>query len=90
MILLDKNSRSDIAIFAGKGELHAILIMTLCLSNVITVQGFTALNVIVLLSSEMQLIIPCIIREYLWHNFDVTRQKSTLIVDKILESTTDE
>jgi dolichol-phosphate mannosyltransferase len=73
-------------ILASLGGIYAIILIILRLFNKITVQGWTALIVIILLSSGLQLIMLGIIGEYLWRNFDATRQRPTFIVDKVLES----
>jgi hypothetical protein len=48
------------------------------------VPGWTALTVVVLLTSGVQLVMLGVIGEYLWRNFDATRQRPLFIVDSMI------
>jgi polyisoprenyl-phosphate glycosyltransferase len=52
------------------------------LLNQVPVPGWTALMVVVLLASGAQLLILGILGEYLWRNFDATRNRPLFIVDQ--------
>lgn len=72
-------------LFAGLGGLYAILVIALRLLNLTpAVQGWTALIVVLLVVSGVQLIILGIMGEYLWRNFDATRRRPPFIVEKVV------
>lgn len=72
--------------FSGLGGLYAILVIFLRLLGLMPiVQGWTALIVVLLVVSGVQLMILGIIGEYLWRNFDATRKRPLYIVEKVHE-----
>jgi glycosyltransferase involved in cell wall biosynthesis len=73
--------------FAGIGGIYALVILFLRLMHIITIEGWTALMVVVLVLSGMQLLVLGIVGEYLWRNFEATRQRPLFIVDKELNFT---
>jgi dolichol-phosphate mannosyltransferase len=71
-----------LALFGG---IYAFALIVLRLFNGITVEGWTTLMVVVLLLSGVQLLMLGVIGEYLWRNFDATRQRPLFIVESIYE-----
>jgi dolichol-phosphate mannosyltransferase len=71
---------------AGFSVLYALLIVILRLSGKFNVPGWSALMVAVLFLSGMQLIMLGTIGEYLWRNFDATRQRPPFVIEKIIQS----
>lgn len=71
-------------LLALAGGLYAAALVALRLLGVVDVQGWTALMVVVLLLSGVQLIILGVIGEYLWRNFDATRRRPVFIVDRVI------
>jgi polyisoprenyl-phosphate glycosyltransferase len=69
-------------LLAGSGGLYAIVVIAVRLLNQVPVPGWTALMVVVLLASGAQLLILGILGEYLWRNFDATRNRPLFIVDQ--------
>jgi dolichol-phosphate mannosyltransferase len=70
-------------IFASAGGLYALILILLRLfGSTVEVQGWTALMVVVLLISGVQLVILGIIGEYLWRNFDASRKRPLFIVEE--------
>lgn len=73
-------------LFAAIGSIYAVVLVMLKLFNLLPpVQGWTALMVVVLILSGVQLIILGIIGEYLWRNFDATRKRPLFIVDCVVD-----
>lgn len=72
-------------LFATIGGLYAIIVIAVRLLNQVPVPGWTALMVVLLLTSGAQLLILGIVGEYLWRNFDATRNRPLFIVDSIIE-----
>ena len=70
---------------AAGGGFYAIFVVIVRLLNRVPVPGWTALMVVVLLVSGVQLVILGIVGEYLWRNFDATRSRPLFIVDSIYE-----
>lgn len=68
------------------GGIYAVILVFLRLFNGIDVQGWTALMVVLLLLSGVQLLMLGVIGEYMWRNFDATRQRPLFIVDRIVQS----
>jgi len=52
----------------------------------IPVQGFTALMIVVLVTSGVQLLILGILGEYLWRTLDATRHRPPFIVAEVVET----
>ncbi|MCB0257062.1 MAG: glycosyltransferase, partial [Anaerolineae bacterium] len=71
---------------AAGGGFYAIFIVIVRLLNKVPVPGWTALMVVVLLVSGVQLVILGIVGEYLWRNFDATRRRPLFIVETTAES----
>lgn len=70
-------------IFASLGGIYALVIIILRLTgDNILVQGWTALMVVLLVVSGVQLVMIGIIGEYLWRNLDATRKRPIFIVDQ--------
>lgn len=72
-------------LLAGFGAVYALAITILRLLNGVPVPGWTALMVVVLLTSGVQMLILGIIGEYLWRNFDATRRRPLFTVDTVLQ-----
>ncbi len=68
-------------LLAGLGGLYAIIVIAIRLFNQVPVPGWTALMVVVLLTSGTQLMILGVLGEYLWRNFDATRRRPLFVVD---------
>lgn len=71
-------------LLSGVGGLYAIIVIAIRLLNRVAVPGWSALMVVVLLTSGAQLLILGILGEYLWRNFDATRRRPLFVVDSIL------
>jgi dolichol-phosphate mannosyltransferase len=70
-------------LLASVGAVYAfVLIFLRLLGSTIEVQGWTALMVVLLLISGVQLVILGIIGEYLWRNFDASRHRPLFIVEE--------
>ncbi|MBN2391120.1 MAG: glycosyltransferase family 2 protein [Anaerolineae bacterium] len=69
---------------AAGGSIYALVIIVLRVLNLVTVPGWTALTVIVLLTSGTQLIMLGVIGEYLWRSFEATRNRPPFIVESLL------
>lgn len=68
---------------ASAGGVYAlVLILLRLLGSTIEVQGWTALMVVLLLISGVQLFILGIMGEYLWRNFDASRHRPLFIVEE--------
>lgn len=73
-------------LLAGVGGLYAMIVIAVRLLNQVPVPGWTALMVVVLLTSGAQLMILGIIGEYLWRNFDATRRRPLFVVETTFTS----
>ena len=71
-------------IFASLGGLYAIVIIISRLLNIVPIQGWSALMVVVLVATGLQLIMLGVIGEYLWRTFDAARHRPLYIVDKVV------
>lgn len=71
-------------LFAILGGLYAIFLIVNKLINNINVPGWTALVVITLFLSGIQLIMLGVIGEYLWRNLDASRKRPSFIVDRVV------
>jgi glycosyltransferase involved in cell wall biosynthesis len=71
-------------IFASLGGLYAVVIIISRLLNIVPIQGWSALMVVVLVATGLQLIMLGVIGEYLWRTFDAARHRPLYIVDKLL------
>ena len=71
-------------LFAILGGVYAIFLIINKLLNNIEVPGWTALVVITLFLSGIQLIMLGVIGEYLWRNLDASRKRPLFIVDRIV------
>jgi polyisoprenyl-phosphate glycosyltransferase len=70
-------------LFACIGGMYSILVIFLRLiGHPPVIQGWTALMVVLLVISGVQLMILGIIGEYLWRNFDATRKRPLYIIDQ--------
>jgi len=75
-------------LFACIGGVYTIILIFLRLiGHTPIIQGWTALMVVLLVISGVQLIILGIIGEYLWRNFDATRKRPLYIIDKQYQAT---
>jgi len=74
-------------LLAGAGGLYAVVVIAVRLLNQVPVPGWTALMIVVLLTSGAQLLILGILGEYLWRNFDATRTRPLFIVEAVLDPT---
>lgn len=68
------------------GMAYALIVLVERLMGNIPVPGFTALMIVVLLTSGVQLLILGILGEYLWRNLDATRKRPTFIVASVVEN----
>ena len=66
------------------GGIYAIFVLINRLLNNIIVPGWTTLTIMTLFLSGIQLIMLGVIGEYLWRNFDATRNRPMFIVDEII------
>lgn len=69
------------AILSG---IYALVLIILRLFNNVPVQGWTALMVVLLFLSGIQMIIMGVIGEYIWRNFDATRKRPLFIIDRVI------
>ena len=69
-------------ILASFGGIYAAIVLVARFTHQIPVEGWTALMVVFLVLSGVQLIMLGIIGEYLWRNFDATRRRPTFIIEK--------
>ncbi len=67
-------------VLAAIGAIYGIIVVLLRLTGGIPVQGWTALTIIVLFTSGVQLLMLGVIGEYLWRNFDATRRRPPFII----------
>ncbi len=72
-------------LLAGAGGLYAIVVIAVRLLNQVPVPGWTALMVVVLLTSGAQLLILGILGEYLWRSFDAARARPLFVVETLVE-----
>lgn len=72
-------------LLAVAGSLYALVIIVLRILNLVPVAGWSALAVIVLLTSGTQLIMLGVIGEYLWRSFEASRQRPLFVVDVVVE-----
>jgi len=72
-------------IFSVVGTIYALIVLAERLMGNIPVPGFTALMIVVLLTSGVQLLILGILGEYLWRNLDATRRRPPFIVAQVVE-----
>ncbi len=75
-------------LLAGLGSLYALVVVLGRLFSRLSVPGWTALMVVVLLTSGTQLLILGIIGEYLWRTLDASRRRPLFIVDSVLNLAT--
>lgn len=68
-------------LLAALGSFYAVIVIAVRLLNQVPVPGWTALMVVVLLTSGAQLLILGILGEYLWRNFDATRTRPLFVVE---------
>lgn len=71
-------------LLAVAGAVYALIVLISRLMGDITVQGWTALMVVVLLASGVQLLMLGIIGEYLWRNLDATRRRPPFIIASLI------
>jgi glycosyltransferase involved in cell wall biosynthesis len=71
-------------LLSGLGGLYALIVVATRLLNQVPVPGWTALMVVVLLTSGAQLLILGIVGEYLWRNLDATRRRPLFVVDSTI------
>lgn len=72
-------------LLSALGGVYALALVVMRLLNQIPVQGFTALMVVVLLMSGVQLTMLGIIGEYIWRSLEAARQRPIFVVDTVLE-----
>ena len=70
-------------VLAAVGGLYAVVVAAVRLLNEVPVPGWSALMVVVLLTSGAQLLILGVLGEYLWRNLDATRTRPLFIVDTV-------
>jgi polyisoprenyl-phosphate glycosyltransferase len=64
------------------GFISAVIVFVNKILNDVPVQGWTSLMIVVLLLSGVQLITLGIIGEYLWRNFDATRERPIFVIEE--------
>lgn len=74
-------------LLALAGGLYAATLVGLRMAGAVQVEGWTALMVVVLLLSGVQLIMLGVIGEYLWRNFDASRRRPVFIIDQVIRAT---
>lgn len=67
-------------VFALLGGLYAMVVITLRLTGGIPIEGWTALMVVVLVASGIQMLMLGIFGEYLWRNLEAARRRPTFII----------
>jgi len=67
------------------GFVYAIVIFVARLLNQIPVPGWSALVIVILLTSGVQLTMLGVIGEYLWRTFDASRGRPLFVVDRVIE-----
>jgi len=66
------------------GGVYALVVIGVRLSHPTQVAGWSALMVVVLLMSGIQLVMLGVIGEYLWRNLDAARRRPLFIVDSVV------
>jgi polyisoprenyl-phosphate glycosyltransferase len=66
------------------GGVYAVVVIAVRLSHPAQVAGWSALMVVVLLMSGIQLVMLGVIGEYLWRNLDAARRRPLFIVDSVV------
>ena len=64
--------------------LYALFVLFAKLTGYIDIQGWTAMMMVFLLVSSFQMMAIGIIGEYLWRNFEATRNRPAYVIDKVL------
>lgn len=67
------------------GLLYALLVFTLSLTGFIKIEGWSSLMMVILVTAGVQMTMLGIVGEYLWRNFDQTRQRPLFIVDRVVQ-----
>jgi dolichol-phosphate mannosyltransferase len=67
--------------------LYALFLIVCRLFNLIQVQGWTALMVVLLFVSSFQMIATGIVGEYVWRTLDAARHRPVFIVEKVVDTT---
>jgi dolichol-phosphate mannosyltransferase len=70
--------------FAFLGFLYAIIVIINKLFFSKAVEGWVFLMVVLLLVSGVQLLMLGVLGEYLWRNFDESRNRPTFIIDRMI------
>lgn len=73
-------------LLAFLGGLYALLVIALRLFGAIPIPGWTALMVVVLILSGVQLLILGILGEYLWRTLDASRRRPLFVIEEIIEN----
>jgi dolichol-phosphate mannosyltransferase len=73
-------------VLASLGGLYALVVLVARVFNPAPVPGWSALMVVVLLTSGTQLLILGIIGEYLWRTFDATRHRPLFLVESVVNA----
>jgi dolichol-phosphate mannosyltransferase len=76
------------ALLALAGFVHAAVVIVLRLTHGISVQGWSALMVVVLVLGGIQLLMLGVIGEYLWRTLDETKGRPLYVVDRVVEGST--
>jgi glycosyltransferase involved in cell wall biosynthesis len=66
--------------------LYACILIVLRLTGIITVEGWTAIMVVILFVSAFQMIAMGIIGEYVWRTLDTVRNRPIYLIDKIFST----
>lgn len=72
-------------VIASLAAIYALAIVIQKFTGHLDVPGWSALMIVVLFVSGIQLIMLGVIGEYLWRNFDASRHRPTWVVDKVVK-----
>jgi glycosyltransferase involved in cell wall biosynthesis len=69
---------------AAVGGIYAVILVILRILNEVPVEGWTSMIVVVLITAGLQLVMLGVIGEYLWRNFDASRNRPLFLVDTVV------
>jgi polyisoprenyl-phosphate glycosyltransferase len=72
-------------LLAFAGFIYAAVVIVLKLTHGISIQGWSALMVVVLVLGGIQLLMLGIFGEYLWRTLDETKRRPLYVVDRVVE-----
>jgi polyisoprenyl-phosphate glycosyltransferase len=69
---------------AAIGGVYAVALVILRILHQVPVEGWTSLIVVLLITAGLQLVMLGVIGEYLWRNFDASRNRPLFLVDTVV------